>query len=307
MDIFVTSVASISRLPSVPKVSCARVLAEAAKVARASSEVRILSAFSMPSSCSVRRRARSSHSFDLPLHESRAVSKKSSSILSWAWVAERSSSFSESMVDFSAFWPSLSVTSAVQSATCFSFSAMRSSNAFCLADSSLFDFSRSAEKVSYMSLRIPMGGEECDVLSGNVKLAMSHVVPDLVQKVIKGQDPLHILGSGMQRRHYTYAGDLAMGIVRATLDPRALNDDFNVSTPIGHTVLELGEEIWEMLNPGVPFAVTSDDPFEYDVQCRIPDVGKAAAKLGITCPTNLRTTLDEVVPWIREQVKLGTI
>ena len=32
--------------------------------------------------------------------------------------------------------------------------------------------------------------------SGNVKLAMSHVVPDLVQKVLKGQDPLHILGSG---------------------------------------------------------------------------------------------------------------
>jgi hypothetical protein len=25
---------------------------------------------------------------------------------------------------------------------------------------------------------------------------MSHVVPDLVQKVLKGQDPLHILGSG---------------------------------------------------------------------------------------------------------------
>ena len=25
---------------------------------------------------------------------------------------------------------------------------------------------------------------------------MSHVVPDLVQKVLKGQDPLHILGDG---------------------------------------------------------------------------------------------------------------
>ena len=34
------------------------------------------------------------------------------------------------------------------------------------------------------------------ILSGNVKLAMSHVVPDLVQKVLKGQDPLHILGNG---------------------------------------------------------------------------------------------------------------
>ncbi|NBO06416.1 MAG: NAD(P)-dependent oxidoreductase, partial [Actinobacteria bacterium] len=44
---------------------------------------------------------------------------------------------------------------------------------------------------------------EVEVLSGNVSLAMSHVVPDLVQKILKGQDPLHILGSGEQVRHYT--------------------------------------------------------------------------------------------------------
>lgn len=50
------------------------------------------------------------------------------------------------------------------------------------------------------------------VLSGNIRLAMSHVVPDLVQKVLKGQDPLHILGSGDQVRHYTYGGDLAEGM-----------------------------------------------------------------------------------------------
>ena len=40
---------------------------------------------------------------------------------------------------------------------------------------------------------------DVDILSGNVKLAMSHVVPDLVQKVVKGQDPLHILGDGSLR------------------------------------------------------------------------------------------------------------
>ena len=50
---------------------------------------------------------------------------------------------------------------------------------------------------------------DVEVLSGNVKLAMCHVVPDLVQKILKGQDPLHILGAGDQVRHYTYGGDLA--------------------------------------------------------------------------------------------------
>src|SRR3954447_8118013 len=53
---------------------------------------------------------------------------------------------------------------------------------------------------------------DTDIMSGNVKLALSHVVPDLVLKVMKGQDPLHILGDGSQVRHYTYGGDLAKGI-----------------------------------------------------------------------------------------------
>ena len=48
---------------------------------------------------------------------------------------------------------------------------------------------------------------------------MSHVVPDLVQKVVKGQDPLHILGEGNQIRHYTYGGDLARGIVECMSQP----------------------------------------------------------------------------------------
>src|SRR5438128_7072456 len=71
---------------------------------------------------------------------------------------------------------------------------------------------------------------EVEVLSGNVKLAMSHVVPDLVQKVVKGQDPLHILGDGSQVRHFTYGGDLARGVVTAMEHPAARNDDFNLST-----------------------------------------------------------------------------
>ena len=90
-----------------------------------------------------------------------------------------------------------------------------------------------------------LGDEE--IMSGNVKLAMSHVVPDLVQKVLKGQDPLHILGTGEQVRHYTYGGDLARGIVTAMEHPDALNDDFNLSTAQSTTVLELAEVIWRKI------------------------------------------------------------
>ena len=85
---------------------------------------------------------------------------------------------------------------------------------------------------------------DVQVLSGNVKLAMSHVVPDLVQKTLLGQDPLHILGDGSQVRHYTYGGDLAKGVVMAMEHDAATNEDFNLSTATSTTVLELAQLIW---------------------------------------------------------------
>jgi UDP-glucose 4-epimerase len=146
-----------------------------------------------------------------------------------------------------------------------------------------------------------------EVMSGNVKLAMSHVVPDLIQKVVKGQDPLHILGDGNQVRHYTYGADLARGIRICVERPEAVNEDFNLSTSESTTVLELARLIWQKLRPGVPFRWTSDEPFRYDVQKRVPDVGKAERVLGYRATTPLSEILDVVIPWVRQQVEFGNI
>ncbi|HVL98430.1 MAG TPA: NAD-dependent epimerase/dehydratase family protein [Egibacteraceae bacterium] len=146
-----------------------------------------------------------------------------------------------------------------------------------------------------------LGGTE--VLSGNVKLAMSHVVPDLVQKVLKGQDPLHVLGSGEQVRHYTYGGDLARGIVTAMEHPDALNEDFNLSTAESTTVLELAALIWRKIKgPDVPFRWVSEPGYAHDVQRRIPATEKAKRVLGFEATTSLDEMLDEVIPWISQAV-----
>jgi UDP-glucose 4-epimerase len=151
-----------------------------------------------------------------------------------------------------------------------------------------------------------LGDEE--ILSGNVRLAMSHVVPDLVQKVLKGQDPLHILGSGEQVRHYTYGGDLAVGIVTAMEHPDARCEDFNLSTEESTTVLHLAEAIWRKIKgDGVPLRIVNDEPFTYDVQRRVPAVDKAKRMLGFEATTSLDQMLDEVIPWISSAVEAGTI
>jgi nucleoside-diphosphate-sugar epimerase len=149
---------------------------------------------------------------------------------------------------------------------------------------------------------------DTDVMSGNVKLALSHVVPDLALKVLKGQDPLHILGDGSQIRHYTYGGDLARGIRLAMESPTAVNDDFNLSTSASTTVLELAKAIWRKVHGrGRPFRHVSDPPFEHDVQLRVPDVGKARDILGFEATTSLDAMLDEVIPWIQAELEAGRI
>jgi nucleoside-diphosphate-sugar epimerase len=146
-----------------------------------------------------------------------------------------------------------------------------------------------------------------EVLSGNVKLAMSHVVPDLAQKVLKGQDPLHILGDGNQVRHYTYGGDLARGIRLAIESPKARNEDFNLSTARSTTVLELAELIWKKVHGDEPFRYLSEKPYTYDVQKRIPSVEKARRVLGFEATTSLSDSLDEIIPWIKAQIEVGGI
>jgi len=129
-----------------------------------------------------------------------------------------------------------------------------------------------------------------------------------VQKVLKGQDPLHILGSGEQVRHYTHGADLARGVVLAMECPEARNEDFNISTTESTTVLELAEAIWRKIKgPDEPLRVVSDDPFEYDVQRRVPSTEKAKRMLGFEATTSLNEMLDEVIPWIDAAVKTGMI
>lgn len=150
----------------------------------------------------------------------------------------------------------------------------------------------------------------CDlqIHSGNVKLAMSHVVPDLAQKIIKGQVPLHILGSGEQIRHYTYGGDLARGIRLCIEKESSINEDFNLSTSISTNVIQLAELIWHKIHKGAkPFSFVCDEPFCYDVQKRVPATEKAQRLLGFSAETPLDAILDEVIPWITEQVHIGGI
>jgi len=149
-------------------------------------------------------------------------------------------------------------------------------------------------------------GEE-KLSSGNITLALSHVLPDLAQKIIRGQKPLRILGDGLQVRCYTHGSDIARGIRLALESSNAINEDFNISTRVQTTVLELAELVWKHFYPHLPFEYELDPPFEYDVRYRLPDTSKAERLLSFVANIPLSTSVTEVCEWVAGAVLRGEI
>ena len=101
---------------------------------------------------------------------------------------------------------------------------------------------------------------------------------------------------------------MAKGIVACMEHPAALNEDFNISTPVATTVRELAEVIWRKVHgTSKPLRLVFDAPFEHDVQVRSPATEKAGRVLGIRCDTSLDQMLDEVIPWVKEAIAAGRI
>jgi len=89
--------------------------------------------------------------------------------------------------------------------------------------------------------------------------------------------------------------------------PQALNEDFNISTPIATDVLTLAQLVWKKINGSKPFRYVSDQPFPHDVQKRIPSTEKAKRLLDFEAKASLDEILDEVIPWVAEEIRLGGI
>ena len=142
---------------------------------------------------------------------------------------------------------------------------------------------------------------DSEVSSGNIKLMLSHVLPDLINKIKNGQDPVHILGSGDQIRCYTNGKDIGKAIRMIIESEQAINEDFNISIATPTSVLELAEMIWNKINPDKPFSYVSDDPFEYDVKKRVPDVSKAKDIIGFEASINLSESIDEVLEYLNDR------
>jgi nucleoside-diphosphate-sugar epimerase len=135
---------------------------------------------------------------------------------------------------------------------------------------------------------------------------IAHAVPDLIRKVLSGQQPLEIFGSGEQTRTLTHVDDIADGIVTALGHAAAENEDFNISASDERTIAELARIVWEACgrDPG-DFELRHLPSFEVDVQRRWPTVAKAERLLGWRAKIDIDTGIADTVRWLREQQEVA--
>jgi UDP-glucose 4-epimerase len=125
-------------------------------------------------------------------------------------------------------------------------------------------------------------------------------VPDLIAKVLSGQRPLQIFGSGRQTRTLTHVDDIADGVVTAMAAAAGENEDFNVSASQELTVAQIATLIWEACGEDPAQLRFEHLPsFEIDVRRRWPSVEKARCLLGWEARIELRDGIRQTVDWLR--------
>ena len=130
---------------------------------------------------------------------------------------------------------------------------------------------------------------------------IAHLVPDLIRKVLAGQRPLEIFGSGEQTRTITHIDDIADGIVTAMAHPAGENEDFNISASEEMTVAEIARLVWEECGrPADEFELAHRPSFRVDVQRRWPSVEKARRLLGWEARIGAREGIAQTVEWLRK-------
>ena len=131
---------------------------------------------------------------------------------------------------------------------------------------------------------------------------IAHLVPDLIERSLRGERPLKIFGSGEQTRTLTHVDDIADGIAAALTHPAALGEDFNVSANEELTVKEIAAIVWEACgNDPAALELEHLPSFEVDVQRRWPSTEKARRLLGWEARIGVREGIADTVRWFRSR------
>jgi UDP-glucose 4-epimerase len=143
-------------------------------------------------------------------------------------------------------------------------------------------------------------GETPDVEAG-----IAHVLPDLIGKVLAGQRPLEILGSGEQTRTFTHVDDIADGVVVAMGSSAGLNEDFNIAAARELPIAETARIVWAACGEDPDtFALAHLPELVVDVRRSWPSAEKARRLLGWHAQVEAEDGIAATVRWLRGSMRV---
>ncbi len=126
----------------------------------------------------------------------------------------------------------------------------------------------------------------------------SHVVPALIKRAIRREDPFIVWGSGDTIRDFVYVDDLIDGILKV-MEGYCNGDPVNISSGIPVSIKELVETILDVCDHKVAPVYDSTKPTA--VPYRVIDNTKYETVLGRSMRTSLRDGIMKTVRWYQSE------
>jgi nucleoside-diphosphate-sugar epimerase len=128
------------------------------------------------------------------------------------------------------------------------------------------------------------------------------VFADFIDRlIVRGENPLKVIGDGEQIRCFTWIDDIATAIAKFSFEERTRNETFNLGNPEPMTMRDLAGLIFEIGREKAAIPAGGTLRFEHmatfpdDVRVRVPSIDKATRVLSWTPRVKVREAVDRCV------------
>ena len=138
------------------------------------------------------------------------------------------------------------------------------------------------------------------------KLDVGRVITIFLGQALRNE-PLTVIGDGMQTRCFTFIDDAITATIAAGVGDGTDGEAFNIGTDVETTILDLAKHIIAVTGSSsrielVPQGRIYGESYE-DIGRRVPDVTKMRTVLGVTADTPLDAGLRKTVEWFQRDVR----
>ncbi len=128
----------------------------------------------------------------------------------------------------------------------------------------------------------------------------THVIPSLIRRVVDGEDPVTVWGSGHQTRAFLYVEDLVRGMMLA-VEKYTVADPVNLGSDEEVTMQQLVEMIIAISGKKASIAYDATKPD--GSPRRNSNNQKAKEKIGFSAKTKLSEGLTKTIAWYKKERK----